>query len=901
MGILCTSAGSDVLPVTTKGIKSVDISLTSNYVFKGFSNIPAVIELLKIASLKRGFTPYGLARSFCRYLQSLNNQPSPIISTAPLKPSALFIAEIYDKKNFNYGNSEIPSVDLSISPENMSLLHVQFCSLCSQFNVLQEKCYFYRMYMVLRNGWIPRMESNILPIPKYICSNGLTPDDKFYDIKISQITKYLSEKFLVKASCSKVYGPVSLTSINVAFKTSDLYRFKLISNLKIASSNDLLNANSLLLENELLAIKPRPVFDFKGSGLNELLWTLRFSNCGINDAIALIEQDDVMAIGDLQSYYTMFPIAYEFRHLMAVLVGDEVLLAARILFGISSAPAFCATYTAEMIHWLISQNIRAVGMTDDFLIVNKTLELVSKNMDTFMQMAKFCGFSFADKFQMGKVVTFLGVQIDSAKMVISFNPEKSKAGVSILSSLINSLLRNVNPTLASLNSIAGKLNDYAQVISGGRLRIRACWEYIYKVLIPDVKCPDAKFKLNLISNLTWWIEVLKKWSDSSLTGNEFPILNASVLKNHPELINCIQSDASGTDGLGFIYGNLYDLNPNFYSERWTANFKNAANPFSKDFFENVESGLDNNSHNFELEALLRYLQLCKTNSSLMIKSVLIWITDSSSAVWSVNKGYCSSEASFQTLSKIFDLLDDLYIHIVAVWVSRNENDLADNLSHLSFVLNRDAVWGKLGNQTYEFDKPSDKTKEIKDSSAKDGRQIHKILLGESEASFPDKSEICNPVSVGSYVTQQGFDKVFVTNSFESKVLLHDEQNRLVRPGRSIDSSRLDTRGSISRSHSLESKSASDNGHSAPIVKSTSEFPVGSDAECNDAPFARCSGSTKGGEIGHSCFESDMGSESRVLRRTDLPFKNTPHRVIHSNTNLQKTRTLCREGVRSAIG
>ena len=79
------------------------------------------------------------------------------------------------------------------------------------------------MFMDLRNGWIPYMESNAFPTPKYVCSNGLTSVDKFYDIKMSQITKYLDEKVLVKASCSKFNGPVSLTPINVAFKTLDLY------------------------------------------------------------------------------------------------------------------------------------------------------------------------------------------------------------------------------------------------------------------------------------------------------------------------------------------------------------------------------------------------------------------------------------------------------------------------------------------------------------------------------------------------------------------------------------------------------------------------------------------------------------------------------------------------------
>jgi len=862
----------------------VNIALTSSHSFNGFAKISAVIELLKIATIRRGFTPYGLGRSFCRYLQSLHHKPPSIISSAPVKPSALYVKEMYDERNFNFGCTEISNNELSISPDSMASLHIRFCSLCSLHNDLQKDCYFFNMFMVLKNGWIPHMISSDVPSPKYDCSKSLSSVDKFYDLKMSQITKYLDEKVLVNAKCQKSNGPVSLTPINIAFKTSDLYRFTLISNSRITSSEALINANILLQKSDLLVIKPRPVFDFKGSGLNELLWTLRFSNCGINDAIALIEQDDVMAIGDLKSYYTKFPIAYEFRHRMALLVGNDILLATKILFGISSAPAFCATFTAEILHWLISQNIRAVAMTDDFLLVNKDEVSVAKDMNNFIQMANSCGFDFADKFQRGKLVTFLGVQIDSSKMVISFNPEKSKAGVSILSSLIESLMRNEDPTLASLNSIAGKLNDYAQVISGGRLRIRACWEYIYKVLVPNVKCPNEKFKSNLISNLKWWIEVLKRWSDSSLTGNEFPILNASVLRNHPELINCIQSDASGTDGLGFIYGNLNDVNPNFYSERWTKNFKNPTNQFDENYFETISNDFDLNnlnSHNFELEALLRYLQLCKNKDSLMRKSVLIWITDSSSAVWSVNKGYCSSEASFLTLSKIFDLLDELFIYIVAVWISRDENDIADNLSHLSFVLNRDAVWGKLGNRSYEFDQPSLGKERFDDSSPKDSRQVYPVLSSKSQTSLSAEAEIYNPIPISSHNSQQRFDKISASNGVKSEILLRPEQNRLVGSGGSLSTSELDSRGSISRYHPFESKSAFNNGHSFAVVESAAKYSDGTDAECDDASISRCSSSTQRGEIGHSSAKSNLGSKSCLLRHPDIPLENSPLKILYS--------------------
>jgi len=873
--------------------------LKSHPKFSGFSKIPSVIQLLKLVSQQVGFTPSGLARSFCRYLQTLSSKPSSIISTAPLKPSALYIKEMYSVRNFQCGSSKIPSKHIAIDPNAVMLLHVKFCSLCSQSGVLQNNCYFFNMYMVLKNGWLPYRLSDNEPTPKYNFDNNLSSDDKFLDLKMSQISKYLAKNILEVINPDDIKYPISLTPISIAFRNADLHRVKSISNISIKSSESLTKANNLLIANNLSIIKPRPVFDFKGSGLNEVLWTMPFSNCGINDAIALINPNDWMAIGDFEGYYTMFVIANEFKRLMALSVNGDILMATRILFGISSAPAFCATFTAEILHWLIAQAIRAVAMTDDFFLVNSTKYLVSNDMSTLKNMTEPCGFKFAEeKFQIGQVVTFLGVQIDSVKMVISFNPEKAKACADILSSFIDSLISNKPPTLAALNSTAGKLNDFAQVISGGRIRIRACWEYIYKVIMPNVKYPDKKYLRNLISNLKWWIAVLIKWSNSSLTGNEFPILNSAVLLSHPERINCVQSDASGTDGLGFIFGNLYTLNPEFYSERWAANFNKSDNPFDKNFFDNIDSNsshesfvLDNNSHNFELEALLRYLQLRKALNLLTPCSTLIWITDSSSAVWSINKGYCSSEKSFQTLSKIFELVDELFIHIVAIWISRDDNLIADDLSHLSSFLNRNATWGRLGDEAYEFDKRCFGEERFSYCPPETGRQLHSILLSESKTPLSTKAEIYNPISVSTHDSKQRINEVSSSNSVKSENLLREEPDRLDRFSRSVSPCRMDRRSSLSGSNSIKPESSFDSRYSSPAIEGFNRFSVRSYSRGHDVSKPRCSSAPQGGKIKYSDIQFNLGSKSCLLRCPSSSHQNSQNWNLYSYSNSQKKRTL----------
>ena len=71
----------------------------------------------------------------------------------------------------------------------------------------------------------------------------------------------------------------------------------------------------------------------------------------------------------------------------------------------------------------------------------------------------------------------------------------------------------------------------------------------------------------------------------------------------------------------------------------------------------------------------------------------MWVSDSESAVWSVNKGRCDEEMALPYLSNMLQLCDDRSIQLLALWVPREENQLADYLSHYAFLSDRDVVSG----------------------------------------------------------------------------------------------------------------------------------------------------------------------------------------------------------------
>ena len=62
-----------------------------------------------------------------------------------------------------------------------------------------------------------------------------------------------------------------------------------------------------------------------------------------------------------------------------------------------------------------------------------------------------------------------------------------------------------------------------------------------------------------------------------------------------------------------------------------------------------------------------------------------------SSAWAILKGRCRESESASILSSILELCDEFSVLLLALWVPREHNELADFLSHLSFVVNRQSI------------------------------------------------------------------------------------------------------------------------------------------------------------------------------------------------------------------
>jgi hypothetical protein len=192
------------------------------------------------------------------------------------------------------------------------------------------------------------------------------------------------------------------------------------------------------------------------------------------------------------------------------------------------------------------------------------------------------------------------------------------------------------------------------------------------VVVFDKGKITAAIRRKLITYTQWWVNILDEWGRGGVTGQEYPIFSASELLSDSNRIYVVQSDASDDDGLGYYHGVLSEAEPRFYAQQWDQDY----------FFQS--------SHNGELQALRCFLEREGVGNK-----VLVWVSDSLSAVWSVNKGRCYADVSMATLECILQICDDKHLQILAVWIPRESNELADYLSHLSTHMLRSRVTGRL--------------------------------------------------------------------------------------------------------------------------------------------------------------------------------------------------------------
>ena len=614
----------------------------------------------------------------------------------------------------------------------------------------------------------------------------------------------------------------------------------------------------------------------------------------------------------------MFAFAEEFKTYTTFNFNNIWYVGDYILFGISSAPAFCATFTAEILFWIQEENIKASAMTDDFNLIDSSLELVTSKAKFVIEMIEDIGFKIKEiKTKIGNSLTYLGVLIDAKNMCISFDPIKSESFIKTLENFINLLFKDpLQIRLSTVNSIAGKLNDYAKVILGGRLHIRYCWKLIYDHLVPKI-APSDHFVTSLIYDINWWIAKLQTWASGNLNGNEYPILNYHSLSASNKLI-VIQSDASGPDGHGLVYGSLNCVDPHFFAKVWDSNFT------------------PEYSHQFELNSIKDFFK--EKKDSLGLNCLYIWLSDAASSVWSINKGYCSSQASFIVLSDIFESLEYLKSFIVGFWIPREENTIADYLSHYAKFCNVDKVEGYLsqisnspvqktssslssslstsdvksvlnsnfylhnnnlrirkGLNERQLHKSVNRDSTYNKGSKNNGQEIRRILLQNGPSPISDIINLSTNVSFEFHGKKQWVYSITKLRDIKNQKSLCSRESTLainIRPSKVNSMAKKD---SVQRSYAFKSERCIDDETSVSNIEASINFNFRrSKDRCYSLARSRRFASPGRFDFGVESLRYNLVSGLRRLRFEGGPYKDSSKRRSDNNSLSQSLRSLCGE-------
>jgi hypothetical protein len=589
------------------------------------------------------------------------------VSHVEIKPNGLFVREMFDENLCQSGSTPVAS---SFNMAEIDEEHILSCIECSEFGFVVPTCYFATLRRTLTHGWRPPIKEADI-VTAYGDGKNHKSVNAFQLECGKNIQRMVVEGVLQPTSDfhTCISNPFRAVLKNSALISATLYTGRVVAN-----DRDLNECNLILSELSRPPLKVRMTTNCSASGVNSATPQKPFSYPSVHQAINIVYRDAWLAKGDVKSYFWLFPLAEEVTHLFGCSFLEVNYVYTKCPFGFKLCPWFCSLWAAEFRQWLLRRNVSCCHYVDDWLLVSPTEADARASMKVLTELFSRCGIEMAgDKYEFGKVLVYLGLIIDTVSLTIRFDPTQSGGFRAQLIKYYQLILGGGVLDTPTIHHVCGKLEWFSDVVQVGRAKSRSWWIYLKYV----EKLAD-KAKIQLLQDTEWWITLLQHWSLGDVSGNEYPILSSSFILKNLDSIVMVQSDMSGPDGLGYHTYNMAnpDTDISFFAIRWPDNFTPSS------------------SMEGELLALEYFIRREGQSKYAHQRCTILWVSDSLDAVWAVLKGRCKHPAPFAVLVNILEICDSARIQLLALWVPREQNTLADYLSHLCVLLNRDCVAGE---------------------------------------------------------------------------------------------------------------------------------------------------------------------------------------------------------------
>ena len=622
-----------------------------------------IAPLLRHLLSKQALSPAWLKR-----IANDINQPQDTIFLS--KPDGNIVDQLVSANPwvFASGINPLPPTDHPLNVTHMRLLHRSHCQLCanhsSKAHEISPSCYYSLLDRCITHGWTPPVNPDKV-VPKYHTQGNYSSIAAFPTSVDKEINEMLRHGVLQPASGIGIVNPMG-----AQIKNSDLVRAKVLVHIKVHDQDSMDKASDALLRLGSSKIKCRMTLDPSATGVNNASPDAPFRYPSVHDMLDLVSKDCFLALTDIARYFHSFPLSIESRQFFMVEYQGQRYQYTRCPFGYKLCPYYCSSWSAEIKLWLSAAGITTAHMVDDWLTTASSREEAATLLAKIEELLTSVGFAISDKTKLGQREVLLGVMVDTSSMRIRFDPVQSDGVRRSLQSALHVIRQKGNPDQSLVRHLCGKLNWYAEALQSGRLHLASWWKYCKAG--PRL---GTTATARLIEDTEWWMNILQSWSEARDSEVSYRILSPSALFHAKDTIVILQSDASGTDGYGFFSSRLEESTAVYYSARWSD-----------------KEPPPSSSHAAELHALRSGLNWLIANQNPR-PSFLIWVTDSMSSAYSVNKGFARSHQSFEIMHDILEQCDNQGITLVALWVPRELNAFADYLSHLAFLTCRSTVQG----------------------------------------------------------------------------------------------------------------------------------------------------------------------------------------------------------------
>ncbi len=230
----------------------------------------------------------------------------------------------------------------------------------------------------------------------------------------------------------------------------------------------------------------------------------------------------LMAKSDIESAFRLLPVHPQDFQLLGIKVGDQYFVDKALPMGASCSPAHFERFST-FLEWVTierSQSSRMCHYMDDMFFAGPKGETgpqsCSTLLETFQEVCKEFGVPLAADKTVGptSTITFLGLQIDSEKQIISIPSAK----LDTVKEKVERALSARKITLKDLQSLIGSLSFICRAISPGRAFLRRLIDQTCGVSRPWFKITLSE---GALSDLRMWRIFMQEFNGVTIFPDQF--------------------------------------------------------------------------------------------------------------------------------------------------------------------------------------------------------------------------------------------------------------------------------------------------------------------------------------------------------------------------------------------